>query len=166
MLKRRKRVKVLAKSSFSKATVRTSLGVLINDRENKMKYMITLIFIVFFFGCAGSPMAISMKSPEQLKSIPDEQLCSAYASYKNKNITNEIYNRELFTEKEWQAIGYKSVFVGMSKNAMLAARPNIYLTGISKVGDYGMCEIYTQLASQVNVYIYVRNEKVIGYNLW
>ena len=47
-----------------------------------------LTWLLLIAGCAGSPLAISMKSPEELKTIPDEQLCDAYASYKSQKIRN------------------------------------------------------------------------------
>ncbi|UCE36664.1 MAG: hypothetical protein JSW00_14270 [Thermoplasmata archaeon] len=39
-----------------------------------MKNLIYLLSLFFIAGCAGSPMAISMKSPEQLKAVPDDVL--------------------------------------------------------------------------------------------
>lgn len=131
-----------------------------------MKYLITLFFIIFTVGCTGSPIAISLKSPEQLKSVPDEQLCDAYASFKSEKLKNELLNRNLFTEKEWRAIEKHSIFVGMSKLALFATRPNLYLNGVSEIGNYGMCEIYSEFATTVGVYIYVRENKVVGYQLY
>jgi hypothetical protein len=125
-----------------------------------------LILILFLAGCAGSPLAISMKTAEQLKSVPDEQLCDAYASVKSEKIKTELINRNLFTEDEWRSIEIHNFFVGMSKKALFAARPNLYLTGASKVGNYGLCEIYSEFATTVNIYIYVRGDKVVGYQLY
>jgi hypothetical protein len=126
----------------------------------------SLILILFLAGCAGSPLAISMKTPEQLKSVPDYQLCDAYASVKSEKIKTELLSRNLFTDKEWQAIEKHSIFVGMSKLALFATRPNLYLNGISEIGNYGMCEIYSEFATTVGVYIYVRGDKVVGYQLY
>lgn len=131
-----------------------------------MKSKIILFIFIFLSGCAGSPMAISMKSTEQLKEVSNEQLCYAYASFKNEKLKNELQRRNLFTEEEWESIEIHNVFVGMSKLALIAARSNLYLTGISKIGDYGMCEIYSETATYLNIYIYVRNEKVVGYQLY
>ena len=117
-------------------------------------------------GCAGSPLAISMKSPEELKTIPDEQLCDAYASYKSQKIRNEFEHRELFTDQEWRAIEKNDIFTGMSKKALIASRPNLYLTGISNIAQYGMVEIYSEFATTVSVYIYVQNDKVVGYQMF
>jgi len=130
-----------------------------------MKILLILI-LMLITGCAGSPIAISMKSPEELKIVPDGQLCAAYAYSKSKKVKAELMDRNLFDDREWRAIRENDVFVGMSKNAMLAARPNLYLTGISNIGDYGMVEIYKELATTVDAYIYVRNDKVAGYQMW
>ena len=131
-----------------------------------MKKLLILIGIILIAGCAGSPIAISMKSPEELKIVSDGQLCAAYAYSKSKKVKAELMDRDLFTYQEWQAIEQKSVFVGMSKNAMLAARPNLYLTGVSKIGDYGIVEIYKEMGTSVDAYIYVRDEQVAGYQMW
>jgi len=131
-----------------------------------MKHFITLILIIFFAGCAGSPMAISMKSPEQLKEVPDEQLCDAYASCKVEKIRSELLSRNLFTDKEWQAIENSDIFVGMSKKALFAARPNLYLNGVSDISKHGMCEVYSEFATTARIYIYVRDEKVAGYQIF
>ncbi len=131
-----------------------------------MKKLLILIWLILIAGCAGSPLAISLKSAKELKAVPDMQLCAAYAYSKSKKIKAELLDRNLFDDREWRAIQQNDVFVGMSKKAMLAARPNLYLTGVSKIGDYGMVEIYKEMATTVEAYIYVRNEKVAGYQMW
>lgn len=130
-----------------------------------MKKLLILMFM-FIAGCAGSPWAISLMPKEELRKVPDGQLCAAYAYSKSKKLKAELVDRNLFDDREWRAIQNSDVFVGMSKNAMLAARPNLYLTGVSKIGDYGMVEIYKEMATIVDVYIYVRNDKVAGYQMW
>lgn len=130
-----------------------------------MKKLLILMFM-FIAGCAGSPWAISLMPKEELRKVPDGQLCAAYAYSKSKKLKAELVDRNLFDDREWRAIQNSDVFVGMSKNAMLAARPNLYLTGVSKIGDYGMVEIYKEMATIVDVYIYVRNDKVVGYQMW
>ena len=121
---------------------------------------------IIIAGCAGSPLAISLKSEAELKTVPDMQLCAAYAYSKSKTVRAELVGRNLFNDKEWKAIEKGDVFVGMSKNAMLAARPNLYLTGISQIGDYGIVEIYKEMATTVDAYIYVRDEQVAGFQMW
>ena len=138
-----------------------------------MKRLSILTWLILIAGCAGSPIAISMKSPEELKIVPDEQLCAAYGSiYKNKKLKNELESRNLFTKKEWQAIEDHDVFVGMSKNAFFAARSNnLYLTDVSNMGDLGMCEVYKEvtpgllfiLNTHTKATIYVRDNQVVGY---
>ena len=124
------------------------------------------VVVMIIVGCAGSPLAISLMSAGDLKNVSDQQLCAAYAYSKSKTVRAELAGRNLFNDKEWKAIEKGDVFVGMSKNAMLAARPNLTLTGISKIGDYGMVEIYKEMATSVDAYIYVRNEQVAGYQMW
>jgi len=131
-----------------------------------MKRISIVIWLMLIVGCAGSPLSISMKSPEELKTIPDEQLCDAYASYKSQKIRNELETRELFTDQEWRAIEKNDIFTGMSKKALIASRPNLYLTGISNIAQYGMVEIYSEFATTVSVYIYVQNDKVVGYQMF
>ena len=124
------------------------------------------VVVIIIVGCAGSPLAISLMSAGDLKNVNDQQLCAAYAYSKSKTVKAELLDRNLFDDREWEAIQGGNVFVGMSKNAMLAARPNLYLTGISQIGDYGMVEIYKEMATSVDAYIYVRNEQVAGYQMW
>ena len=124
------------------------------------------VVVMIIIGCAGSPLAISLMSAGDLKNVSDQQLCAAYAYSKSKTVRAELAGRNLFNDKEWKAIEKGDVFVGMSKNAMLAARPNLTLTGISKIGDYGMVEIYKEMATSVDAYIYVRNEQVAGFQMW
>jgi len=131
-----------------------------------MKRLSSLLFIILIAGCAGSPMAITMMPKKELCKVPDNQLCAAYAWSRTKTIKNEIIDRHLFTENEWRAVKKKDVYIGMSKNAMLAARPNLCLTGISKIGEYGMVEIYKEMMTIADAYIYVRDEKVAGYQMW
>lgn len=131
-----------------------------------MKKLSLLIWIMLIAGCAGSPLAISIKSASELKTVSNPQLCAAYAYSKSKKVKAELLDRNLFDEREWRAIEDSDVFVGMSKNAMLAARANLCMTGVSKIGDYGMVEIYKEMATTVDAYIYVRNEKVAGYQMW
>jgi len=121
---------------------------------------------IIIVGCAGSPLAISLMSAGDLKNVSNPQLCAAYAYSKSKTVKAELVDRNLFNDKEWRAIQGGDVFVGMSKNAMLASRPNLCLTGISKIGDYGMVEIYKEMATSVDAYIYVRDEQVAGYQIW
>ena len=131
-----------------------------------MKYLVIFVFIVFLSGCANSPFTISMKSPEQLKSVPDIQLCDAYASFKNDKLKNELISRAFLTDKEWLYIEKQGVFIGMSKKALFAARPNIYLKGFSNIGNYGMCDIYSEFATTAQIYIYVKQDKVVGYQIY
>lgn len=91
-----------------------------------MKTLLLTILILFIGGCAGSPMAISLKSPEQLKAVPDEQLCDAYASVKSEKLKAELLARNMFTDKEWLAIERHDIYIGMSRLALFASRPNGY----------------------------------------
>jgi len=124
------------------------------------------VVVMIIIGCAGSPLAISLMSAGDLKNVSNPQLCAAYAYSKSKSVRAELAGRNLFNDKEWKAIEKGDVFVGMSKNAMLASRANLCLTGISKIGDYGMVEIYKEMATTVDAYIYVRNEQVAGFQMW
>ena len=47
-------------------------------------------------GCAGSPLAVSMKSSEELKMVPSRQLCAAYAYSKSRKVKAELVARDLF----------------------------------------------------------------------
>jgi len=79
------------------------------------------VVLMIFVGCAGSPLAISLMSAGELKNVSDQQLCAAYAYSKSKKVKAELEARDLFDDREWRAIQQGNVFVGMSKNAMLAA---------------------------------------------
>ena len=132
----------------------------------KTRTILYLCNFLFCVGCAESPMATLMMSPEELTSASDEQICDAYASFKADKLRAELRKRDLFTEKEWHAIEENDFYVGMSKKALIASRPNLYLTGISSIRDYGMCEIYGEFGTSVNLYIYVQQGKVVAVQMY
>ena len=104
--------------------------------------VITIGVICLFCGCAGSPIAISNMSPEELRSADTIELCAAYAhpwSAKEK-IRAELRSRDVeivkdanvrggykvigtpaFTDREWEAIEARRVFVGMSESALICS---------------------------------------------
>ena len=104
--------------------------------------VITISVICLLCGCAGSPIAISNMTPEELHSADTKELCSAYAhpwSAKEK-IRAELRSRDVeiikdanvrggykvigtpaFTDREWEAIDARRVFVGMSESALICS---------------------------------------------
>ena len=104
--------------------------------------VITISVTCLFFGCAGSPIAISNMTSEELRLAETIELCAAYAhpwSAKEK-IRAELRSRDVeivkdanvrggykvigtpaFTEREWEAIDARRVFVGMSESALICS---------------------------------------------
>ena len=104
--------------------------------------VIKISVICLLCGCAGSPIAISNMTPEELRSADTKELCSAYAhpwSAKEK-IRAELHSRDVeivkdangrggykvigtpaFTEREWEAIDARGIFVGMSGSALICS---------------------------------------------
>lgn len=41
-------------------------------------------------GCAGSPLAVSKLAPEELKAVSDQQLCAAFAAYKEGSLRKDV----------------------------------------------------------------------------
>lgn len=104
-------------------------------------------------------------SPEQLQLASNENLCTAYASCKSQAIRRELTNRNLFTMKEWQHIDTESLYMGMSKLAMLAMVQNVYFNALKTTKD-GTVEQWKTPGHYVNLYIHLLDNKVISWSMF
>lgn len=96
---------------------------------------------------------------EELTQVSDKQLARAFGSPLGggEQITQEVVNRGLFTDREMDLISSKSVSVGMTENALIASwgRPeDINRT----VGSYGVQKQYvygriSEYSSRKYVYV-------------
>jgi hypothetical protein len=93
-----------------------------------------LILIFAIAGCAGSPAQVLTMNPEKLQEVGIGPLCNAYAysGHENETLETEIRRRDTmlaadpsynpdrlpFTEREWDAIKGKKIFIGMSEAAL------------------------------------------------
>jgi hypothetical protein len=103
-----------------------------------LKYFIVSFFLIFIIGCSNF--------------IP-----------KNQDFENQSVNDYSFTKKEKKAIKAKKVFIGMSKNALFATCKNLYYNGIFNIDDHNIYEIFSKPIKTLTIYIYLENDKVIGY---
>jgi len=55
--------------------------------------ILSVLGLLIFAGCPGSPVATSMMSPEQLQSVPADQLRWAYFNNRSDKLTNEVRRR-------------------------------------------------------------------------
>jgi hypothetical protein len=88
--------------------------------------------------------------------------CSNFIS-KNQDFEKQPVNDYSFTKKEIKAIKAKKVFIGMSKNALFATCKNLYYNGIFNIDDHNIYEIFSKPIKTLTIYIYLENDKVIGY---
>jgi hypothetical protein len=88
----------------------------------KIALLVITVAAICFSGCAGSPASIVMKSPAELTAQNDLELARAYGTIRNAQVRAELERRKLFTLQEWQLIETKSVGIGMSEAALLAAK--------------------------------------------
>ena len=84
-----------------------------------------MIMLGLLSGCVGiiaateSPYHISIMSDEELQQAQATNLCPVYAagSSSGSKIRAELLRRNIFSEKEWQAIDAHKIFTGMSELA-------------------------------------------------
>lgn len=107
------------------------------------------VFIFIVSGCAGSPLRISMASPEDLANEVDGNLINAWARNHSKKVRTELERRKLFTDEEWASIDRQIILVGMREIAVYASwgypyRTNTTFTseGADKQLAYGRHYIY------------------------
>ena len=65
-------------------------------------------------GCAGSPVSLGMKSPDELKFVHSHDLCHAYGLTRSEKIRAELEARGASANREWAAIDQGKAGVGMS----------------------------------------------------
>lgn len=110
-------------------------------------------------GCAGSPIALSSASDEELRAQPVERLCVAYALMKPVRVRAELDRRALFSAEEWRAIEGGRWWIGMSEAALIcsqgkpaAVNQTITAAGVSSQYVFEECRTYCPRR-----YAYVRN---------
>jgi hypothetical protein len=88
-----------------------------------MKYLTlpAIVSVALLSACAGSPMAISKATPEELKKFDNVQLCDAYYHGRAPHVKAEIEARKFVTEDEWPAIEKKQVKIAMNEAAVHCA---------------------------------------------
>lgn len=123
--------------------------------EGRMMLAIAAIVIALSFGCAHSPLRLSMMSAEALKEEPTISLAKAYGYGKNKDIRAELERRKVFSKREWKAIDEEKIFRGMSTAALYASWGQPYRTNRS-VGSWG---VHTQhiFRNYCGEYVYTKN---------
>ena len=89
-------------------------------------FILPLIFLlpITLIGCAGSPAAIAVSSPSDMKKMSNDLLIKSWnnrINRGNKKIESEIKRRKLFTNKEWKLIKNHKVEIGMRETAVYAS---------------------------------------------
>lgn len=152
---------------------------------NSISRLIMVVVACFVLSaCAGSPARIAHMSQAELDQLTAVELCNAYAINRGDNVRRALIARDAelrelaeqglpdpvtgtpprpaFTEREWEAIDQRQVFIGMSEVAMICAwgLPNIYAGGAinQTVTDRETSRqyVFRQMSARAN-YVYVRD---------
>ena len=110
-------------------------------------------------GCA-SPMGISMSSPEQLHQAYFYDLCDSWLVMKDPRVLDELRSRHLYTAEEMGQITNHTISVGMSASAARCSWGGSYDENVS---NFGGGPLYQRAYRDSNAYVYVRDDKVTGY---
>ena len=129
---------------------------------NKSKTFVSIL-LLFFIGCHGSPMSVSLMTTAELQEVSNEQLCAGYAFAQSEKIRHEIERRNLFSTEEWKHIETESIYIGMSKLAMLATVKNVYFNALTTTQN-GVMEQWKTLG-EPSLYIYLLDDKVVSWSM-
>jgi hypothetical protein len=123
-----------------------------------------LLLIPFLSACAGSPYAISNYGPENLAIVSDDRLCVAFYYRPNENLLNEIKRRNILTPRELSSVQKKSIFVGMSKTALLCSWGEVPIYGSThkRYSKYGESTQYVYQKCSIcnSTHVFVEKGKV------
>lgn len=148
-----------------------------NQHENQMRLSkILLIFLVAFqmISCAGSMSRVELTQyVEKIKKEGDAEalhrMCRSYNYHRGEDQKAALKAAGIFTEREWDAIDSKKIFIGMSYLALNCSWGPAGLWGsINKsVGPWGTrlqivfreCRTYCP-----TTYVYVENGKISSWS--
>ena len=124
------------------------------------KSLITILFI-FLAGCAGSPVRISMLSPQELKAENAWNLCGAYAHGHSEKVKAELVRRGEIPDDEWPLIEQNKIRIGMSEFGLVCSWGGAYRIN-ETVGSWGVHKqwVYRACRSCSAQYVYTENGKV------
>lgn len=133
----------------------------------KAKNVNAIFFSILLAGCAGSPVSMSMMSAEQLALQDNIELCNAYHHMRTEKIKAELESRNLFNEREWQAINQNAFYKGMSVAALVCSigLPGVYGDINRSSGDWGSHAqwVYRSCNACKATYIYTENGVVTAW---
>lgn len=155
--------------------------------RRKFSYATVLLSLVFLSGCAGSPFALVNSTPEELDQAHILNLCNAYSFSRHPNLEAALQRRNEmmidiqeagapkdiaieifppFTDREWEAIENRQIFIGMTGIALACSwgTPNIFSGGrINQTNFRGNTStqlVYTDAFGNVTKYVYLEDGKV------
>ena len=105
-----------------------------------------LLVVLVLVGCAGSPMAVSMMSIDELARQDTNSICAAYHVSPSAKIESEIRLRRVVAESEWKEIEARSIVIGMSECALLCSW--------GTPGPWGRIHDYVQAGASIRQYVY------------
>lgn len=88
-----------------------------------IKILMTLVLIIFV-GCnQQTKLEVPYSKKADVSLVSSEQLCIAYSYHDNRSseIRQELINRKIFNDLEWQQINNGHILQGMTKYAASAA---------------------------------------------
>lgn len=128
-----------------------------------------IVLSLFLASCAGSPLAMKLKSKDELSQYSTEQLCRSYGKMRNNTIKEILKERNAFDYYEWLAIEGRKIYVGQSETAMFCSigDPSQKLYSHKNVTNYGNGNRiqYVNRACRTckPMYIYIKNGKVTAW---
>lgn len=121
---------------------------------------------VLTFGCAPTMPPLGSYDAERLSMFATADLCKALQEEgRPQNVRTEIERREIFAEKEIDAIGRSQVYIGMSEDALICSwgRPD----DINRsVGSWGVHSQYVYEGGYYGTdsnFVYVENGYVTSW---
>jgi hypothetical protein len=100
--------------------------------------MILVGLLGVLMGCAGSPVAISRSTPEELAQLDDATLCRAIAqNIGAERARTELRRRNALTEEEWAKIARKDIGIGDRGLLLLcsAGEPTVINRTVTAYGE-------------------------------
>ena len=150
-----------------------------------MTKIIAICLALILSGCAGSPIAIFNMSPEELRSVDIKELCNAYAHpwAPKEKIRAELRSRDVeivkdsnvrggysvigtrFTDRDWQAIDARHIFVGMSESALICSWGLPGSCGDITRSSYGPTQYaYQSCDGYSSSFVYVEDGTVVDWS--
>jgi hypothetical protein len=101
-----------------------------------------------------------MSSPERLHQAYFYDLCDSWLVMKAPGVLEELRSRGIYTAAEMEQIRQNTISVGMSASAARCSWGGSYHENVS---NFGGDTLYQRVYRDSNAYVYVKDDKVTGY---